>query len=149
MKTLSEFAVAHNIFASNGIVLSIEIGQRGDLMFDCNYWSCFQNENERVFLGGMTLLQFNTIRDIPLGINYAPYIKILNIFDNMLTGYVLLGIAPTTRDVRGSSKVIDCVIKNNQNKNQAVNATLSIPTYVMFCANIHHFHICPFIRLYL
>ena len=125
----SEFQVAHSIFGGSGIVLSIDVGQTGDMLWDCNYWSCYQNENERVFLGGLNMLEFTTIRDIPLCINYEPYIKILKIFDCMIAGYALPNIQPKARDFRGLLGVIDCVI--NDDKNNSDNGSISIPSYII------------------
>ena len=126
-KFYPEFEVAHNIFGSTGIVLSIQVGYFSDLYWDCNYWSCYQNENERLFLGGQSVLTFITIRNIPLCINYAPYIKILNMFDDMTKGFASIAIIPKVKDVRGLSRMINCAIKDND----GTNNDLSIPTYIL------------------
>ena len=90
-QTFSEFEVAHSVFGATGIVLSIQVDVSGNLFWDCNYWSCFQNENERAFIGGYAPLEFITIRNIPMCINYEPYVKVLNIFGDMIEGYALGG----------------------------------------------------------
>ena len=120
--------MAHNIFGATGIVLSIRVKNTGDMYWDCNYWSSYQNENERLFIGGLCNLEFTTIRDIPLCVNYEPYIKVLNIFGDMIDGYVLQGTVPKSKEVVGLSSVIDCVIKDNTNNN---DGTLSIPSYII------------------
>ena len=123
--------MAHSIFGATGIVLSIDVGYTGDLFWDCNWWSCYQNENERLFLGGMLPLEFITIRDIPLRINYSPYIKVLKIFDCMVKGWALGGIVPKSKDVVGLSALIDCILRDNSSAGEVHTGNSSIPSYII------------------
>ena len=120
------------MFGATGIVLSIKVNVADNSFWDCNYWSSYQSENERVFLGGKGPLEFLTIRDVPLCINYSPYIKVLKIFDLMIEGYCLGGTVPKSKDVRCLSAVFDCVIKDNiQDSDQNLqNKPSSVPAYI-------------------
>lgn len=66
---------------------------------DCNYWSCFVHEDERLLIGGVGVLQFETIRNIVQSENYTQYVKALNIMDQMMKGVALAGIKPCSDDV--------------------------------------------------
>ena len=66
---------------------------------DCNYWSCFAQEDERLFIGGGQALEMRTIRYIPDQEDYHQYVKVINILDNMIDGVALLGIKPLLVDL--------------------------------------------------
>ena len=94
-------------------MVSIQVTQGGALYFNTNYWSCYVNENERFFIGGMAPFSFLTIRDIPNAINFEDAIKTIKIFDIMIQGAGLLGVQPKFCDVSGLKKLISCIINDN------------------------------------
>ena len=96
---------------------------------DCNYWSCFVHENERLFIGGLTHLQINTIRNIPLSENYCQYIKVINILKHVVEGMGLLGIKPSESDVSCLDSLFNCEL--------SVDGDSVIPGYIQTL--FHHF----------
>ena len=98
------------------------------MFMDCNYWSCFVHEDERLLIGGLVDLQFETIRNIRQSENYSQYIKALNILGEMVKGYRLGNIKPHRRDVA----VLEQIIKFEANGNGS-----GIPKYIQ--TFIHHF----------
>ena len=97
---------------------------------DCNFWSCFVHEDERLLIGGLHCLEFTTIRNIAQSENYTQYIKILNILDNMILGLTLPGMKPNDADVKGLQQLINLEGDGYENQN-------SIPKYVQ--SLFHHF----------
>ena len=75
---------------------------------DCNYWSCYVHEDERLFIGGRDRLQMGTIRNIPQSENYHQFVKIINMFGRMITGMGLLGIKPLQGDAACFGSMIKC-----------------------------------------
>ena len=102
----SAFETAWSIFGSTGIVLSLRNTNFAHPFFDGNFWSCFQNEDEKLFLGGFTPFTFNCIRNIPKSQKFSKSTKIINILREMLLGYPLPGIKPVPSDVSRMSLMI-------------------------------------------
>ena len=75
------------IFGSKGIVIDIKRTPSGTMFFDCNYWSDFQNEDERFFIGGLVSFNFVTIRDVKHTMDFQKYIKPLTMLDMMIQGF--------------------------------------------------------------
>ena len=66
---------------------------------DCNYWSCYVQEDERLLIGGLSPLMFETIRNIAQSENYSQFIKSLNILGIMITGSAMQEMEPSSGDV--------------------------------------------------
>eukprot|EP01084_Bolivina_argentea_P291032 500121_1 len=92
--TTADYTIAWSIFGAGGIVIDIMNDNSDATFMDANYWTCFGNENERLFIGGLDVLKFSTIRNIPNKQNFKPLIKVINILDHMVDGYVLQDIKP-------------------------------------------------------
>ena len=82
-----DYTVAVGLFGSKGIVIDIKRTPSGTMFFDCNYWSDFQNEDERFFIGGLVLFNFVTIRDVKHSKDFQKYIKPLTMLDMMIQGF--------------------------------------------------------------
>eukprot|EP01084_Bolivina_argentea_P073308 133029_1 len=104
--TTADYTIAWSIFGAGGIVLDIMNLNSDATFMNANYWTSFGNENERLFIGGMSVLTFSTIRNIPNKQNFKPLIKVINILDDMTVGYQLLGVKPTSSDVNKLNRLI-------------------------------------------
>ena len=102
-----DFTISYTIFGSDGIVLDIEVRDDETMFWDCNFWSCYVHEDERLLIGGLQSLQFETIRNIKQSEDYDQYIKTLNIMHCMLTGYRTSGIKPDGTDMEVLQQIID------------------------------------------
>eukprot|EP00483_Globobulimina_turgida_P003768 UN03774 len=74
---------------------------------DANFWTSFANEDERLFIGGLQNLIFDTIRNIPSKQNFKRLIKVINILDEMTVGYPLFGIKPNKGDVNTLLRLVN------------------------------------------
>eukprot|EP01084_Bolivina_argentea_P004041 7654_1 len=110
--TTADYTIAWSIFGAGGIVLDIMNDNSDATFMDANYWTCFGNENERLFIGGLTKLTFSTIRNIPNKQNFHPLIKVINILHQMTAGYPLMDIKPTPSDVNKLNRLIDGEIRD-------------------------------------
>ena len=115
-------------------MLDIEVTRTPINFMDCNYWSCFVHEDERLLLGGLNLLEFKTIRNIAQSENYSQYVTVLNMLETMLSGAILAGSKPTYDDVRCLRAMINVEIDSKKNQNDTF-----IPKYVQ--ALFHHFSV--------
>eukprot|EP01084_Bolivina_argentea_P004040 7653_1 len=109
--TTADYTIAWSIFGAGGIVLDIMNDNSDATFMDANYWTCFGNENERLFIGGLSLLTFSTIRNIPNKQNFQPLIKVINIFHELTKSWPLPDIKPTYSDVNKLNKLIDGEIR--------------------------------------
>ena len=57
--------------------------------FDCSWISRYPDENERIFMGGFTKLRVESVRIIDTHKNYQNIIKILFVFDSLLSGVIV------------------------------------------------------------
>ena len=67
--------------------------------FDANYWSCYQGEDEKLFLGGIASFRFDCIWNVPKSQKFEIYIKVMAILGQILAGLPLNGHKPVARDV--------------------------------------------------
>ncbi len=74
-------------FASEGIVLQIVRDQTSTYFFNCEWWSDFSTESERLFIGGLQDFNFISIRNIEECKNYENFIFPLTAFNTMIQGY--------------------------------------------------------------
>merc|ERR1712228_473401 len=86
MSTTVEMSVALN-FAQKGMVIDILNMKSAIPLFDCSYWSDFNNENERLFIGSLQQFTFETIHYLPLNENYKIFIRVIGILMTMIKGY--------------------------------------------------------------
>ena len=98
---------------------------------DCNYWSCYVHEDERLLIGGLSPFSFETIRNIAQSENYTQFIKVLNILDQMVKGVCLAGIKPCSDDAKCLREMINVEI------GIADQTDTFVPKYVQ--ALFHHF----------
>ena len=98
---------------------------------DCNFWSCYVHEDERLLIGGLKHFPFETIRNIAQSENYDQYIKILNILHTMVNAVGLDGIQPRAEDILCLKRMIDVEI------GACSSFTSSVPKYVQTL--FHHF----------
>ena len=76
------------------------------IFFDCNYWSAFTKEDEKLFVGNRNALTFNNIRNVKQGEHYLAVINIMNILFRVFGGWVLEPDAPDNRDVDGLRELV-------------------------------------------
>ena len=129
-RTTQDFVIAHTVFGADGIVIDIKVRKEATTFMDCNYWSCFVHENERLLIGGLDPLEIEAIRNIPLSQNYSQYIKVINIFGDFKDGMALLGIKPNGRDVLRLASLIDSELNVSAEESD-------VPAYIQ--ALFHHF----------
>ena len=110
-------------------MLDIAVKNIPALFIDCNYWSSFVHEDERLLIGGLQHMAFDTIRNIPQSHNYGQYIKVLTILDNMIKGWRLPGVEPCKNDVISLHRMINYELD--------VSDENSIPPYIKTL--FHHF----------
>eukprot|EP01083_Nonionella_stella_P177591 624637_1 len=89
MSTTSDFTVAVNTFSDDGLVISIPCVKAFTLYFDCVYWSDYPQEREKLFIGGLQLFPFKTIRNMSVRPvqNYHAYIQVIHMFHKMVRGF--------------------------------------------------------------
>ena len=124
------FTIAHTIFGAGGIILDIKNDKSAITFMDCNYWSCFVHEDERLLIGGLARLEFETIRNLAQSENYSKYIKVLNILESMAAGLGLDGMKPRPTDVICLQEMINFEVG-------AEVKNIMIPKYVQTL--FHHF----------
>ena len=56
--------------------------------FDCVFWSDFADEDEKLFIGGLQVFFFKTIRNIKTKQNYKVYVKAIAMFHAMIQGFL-------------------------------------------------------------
>ena len=86
VKCLSDYGQSLG-FANDGILVEIQKSQALTFYWDCSYWSNYTEENERLFIGGLQMLQFMTIRNVERDRNFAPWIRPLTHLDTMIRGW--------------------------------------------------------------
>ena len=74
--------------------------------FDANYWSCFQSEDEKLFLGGITSFRFDCIWNVPKSQKFEIHLQVIAILRYILNGTPLVGIKPAADHVSTMKKMI-------------------------------------------
>ena len=118
-----DFVIAHTVFGTDGVVVDIKLRYTPTTFMDCNYWSCYVHEDERLLLGGLEALQFATIRNIAQSENYTQFVKVLNLLDQIIKGVGVGAIPPSFDDVTRLREMINVETAGNHDKN-------FIPVYV-------------------
>eukprot|EP01083_Nonionella_stella_P235275 827465_1 len=134
VSTTSQYSVAVGRFAENGIVLQIFNDKQGRMRFwPCSYWSCYSDEYEYLFIGGLQYFYVSTIRDIPNEQRYDSLIRAMNVFHYMVDGYPLQDRKVTKKDVR----VLRSLVHEEENNTLLKASESSVPVY--FLSLFHHF----------
>eukprot|EP01083_Nonionella_stella_P203734 743176_1 len=132
VSTTSQYTVAVGRFAQNGIVLQISNMQTTNRFLPCSYWSCYSDEYEYLFIGGLAHFELSTIRDIPNQQRYDPLIRAMTVFHFMVDGYALYSKV-TKKNIR----VIRTLIQEEENNTLLKGLESSVPVY--FLSLFHHF----------
>eukprot|EP01083_Nonionella_stella_P083309 230316_1 len=89
VSTSGDFFIAAGNFGATGLVIDIPNNYMTKFYFDCRYWSDFTAEDEKLMLGGLQRLPFDTIRNMqptPKQ-NYYIYVQAVDMFFRMTAGY--------------------------------------------------------------
>merc|ERR1711971_1537576 len=62
------------------------IGARGERHFDCGWLSSFPEESERLWMGGRSMLELESVRDIKTQNNFGRFLRAFHLFDAMVSG---------------------------------------------------------------
>eukprot|EP01083_Nonionella_stella_P027904 76845_1 len=133
VSTTSQYTVAVSRFAENGIVLQIPKSKQTMRYWPCSYWSCYSDEYEYLFIGGLEHFELSTIRDIPNEQRYDSLIRAMNVFHYMVDGYPLQDRKVTKKDVR----VLRSLVHEEENNTLLKALESSVPVY--FLSLFHHF----------
>merc|ERR1712228_665654 len=90
MSTTAEFEVAVNFAthdANEGMVIDILNKKISAPLFNCQYWSDYTEENERLFIGSLQYFTFESIHHLSMGLNYEIFIRRIGILMTMIRGY--------------------------------------------------------------
>merc|ERR1712228_338817 len=90
MSTTAEFEVAVNFAthdANEGMVIDILNKKISAPLFNCQYWSDYTEENERLFIGSLQAFTFESIHHLSMGLNYEIFIRRICILMTMIIGY--------------------------------------------------------------
>ena len=96
------------------------------------WWSDFCEE-ERLFLGGLQLFNFTSIRNVPKKLNFRKYIETMTIFDQMLKGADADIRRVTEKDAKCLKKMVDAEISSAS----GADSTSFVDPYIVTL--FHHF----------
>ena len=86
--TTTAISVAINFGGNNGIILELlNDGNVDTFFFNCTVLSTFSNEEERLFIGGYTLIPFVSIRHLALNQNYGHFIRAMTVMQYMAVNF--------------------------------------------------------------
>eukprot|EP01084_Bolivina_argentea_P170933 296172_1 len=129
--TTADICVAVDIFGRDGIVVTFQ-NNSAQRYFDCRCWSDFVNEDEKLFVGGLTTFTFRTIRNMKTLENYNPYVNAIAVFHKMIQSQFWSSNPITRKDF----KSLDLLIKA-ETINKKEDSLSLVPEYVL---NLwHHF----------
>ena len=100
-----ELTIAATTFASEGIVLDIA-NTAGAMFFFCKWWSDFSQEEECLYMGGLTHFQFTNIRNIPKHETYAHYIVPITMLQDMIGAHASYIRKATKKDLYCMARLI-------------------------------------------
>eukprot|EP01084_Bolivina_argentea_P134023 236476_1 len=120
-------------FANNkGIILAVNNGGNYQSQFlrhfDVSYLSCFSDEDERIFCGGVYPLRLETVRLVADNVNLYVFLKPLFFFDCMVSGIELASGLNAGKS--RSLKIISVLISKQNKFLKYVN-----DTFTAFCEN--------------
>ena len=76
--------------------------------FDANNWSCFPNEDERLFLSPRSVMTISNIHDIVRGKQFKVFVKVINVLRDLTGGFLTIPAKkPTSKTPFVLSKLID------------------------------------------
>eukprot|EP01084_Bolivina_argentea_P203250 347175_1 len=133
VSTTADFAIAANTFGAKGLVIDIPKDAIA-FYFNCRYFSDFTSEDERLLIGGLSEIKFDTIRNMqptPKQ-NYKVYVTALTIFHKMINGFVW------EEKVKSRyRKVLKKLIKEEISGKVVKALPSNVPTYILHLW--HHF----------
>merc|ERR1712176_12962 len=109
MSTTVELSVACT-FAGMGIVVDLLNKKNALPLFDCEYWSDFANEYERLFIGSLQPFTFETIHHLVLKQNYKNHVRAIGILMKVIQGWPYQISAIKQSDVQCISDLINAHI---------------------------------------
>ena len=98
--------------------------------FDCPFWSDFADEDEKLFIGGLQLITFGSIRNIKTRRNYGVYVKAISMFHMMTQGWTWTkrrGVIEE-KHIRAMDRLIEAEIAQKAVKGESS----VVPDYVLF-----------------
>ena len=113
--------IAYGRFArDHGMVVDIRKYLCSTYLFNCQFWSDYTDENERFFLGSLQQFYFKSIHNVSTKEDYEPFIRIIDILQQMIDGYPYQYGHISTEDV----SCLDVLINNR------VNTDIIVPHYI-------------------
>ena len=79
---VQDFTIAWSIFGKNGVVLDIQNANSSSLFFECNYWSAFTHEDEKLFIANRNPFIFANIHNLEEQLNTAYHLLKRDNFGN-------------------------------------------------------------------
>lgn len=128
-----DFIIAWTIFGSTGVVLDIKNTNANQPFFNCNFFSSYTAEDEKLFLSTEDPLTVINIHNIPLKIHYKNMVKLIAAFHKMTSGWKFEAYgAPTTKDVSTLAKMIASEIAKEYTSSP-YSSMNKIPKYISYC----------------
>jgi len=150
------------LFGQNDDGIIIDLGQSaqpGNTLkyFNCSLFSCYGEEDERLFFGGFAPLQINSIRVVQNQQDYRPFLTTLCYFDTVLCGASDIKNKCNEGDYERIRHLVhQCKNNDNDNNNAAIYPLYireMFKQFVMTKERIHldlqslHWHYKPFVPL--
>lgn len=119
--------------------MSISCGRADDrFYFDCTPWSDFIGEDEKLFIGGLQVFDFQTIRNMSTTPtqNYKLYVQAMGMFHYIVEGYRWKN---AIKIKKGHAKALELLITTEIEKEYATSSKSDcvVPRYVQLLW--HHF----------
>lgn len=127
-----DFIVAWTVFGASGVVLDIKNAGDGGRFFNCNFFSSFTSEDEKLFLANRNSFKFIDIHNIPLKIHYNDMVNLITITDRITNGSSHTGRMPKTKDVSTLKKLIQSEMKTEYTSSPYISI-YKIPKYIAYC----------------
>ena len=91
---VTQYSIALKFATESGLLLKVgQYADKDDVMkFECELFSCFQDERETLFFGGDTVLKIKGIMQcLDKWIRYDKYMEPINAFSRMMNGLSVMG----------------------------------------------------------
>ena len=136
----SGFHIASTIFGSGGLVLSLINDNSADsIYFNCTPWSDFVDEDEKLFIGGLTCFDFKTIRNMsttPVA-NYKLYIEAMTMFHYMVEAWPWITKNGQSKILKRHSMALELLVSEETERKYDNPSESVVPRYVLLLW--HHF----------
>jgi len=110
LSTTTAIEVARRFAKRQGMVVDIKNTKGGQMLFNCEPWSCYTEEYERLFIGGIQPFTFLTIHDIPKLQDYELLIRPMAMLSKMVRGWPNDFYLVSSSDVEFLEKLIESVL---------------------------------------